>query len=163
MRSICQLRLAKLTVLSRIWDPATNSVISEAFNSTTNLFCSGHAFIHDDRLLVTGGHLGADGRGEPDANFFDSITGAGSSEKLKAWAARMKAKDGWTLVTGEKAEMDRLLKVLTGDASGNKTHSPLLLIGNEATKVWTEARAFENPTKLIQQIDRVSGAAAATP
>src|SRR5919205_4111277 len=31
-------------------------------------------------------------------------------KKLKAWATRLKAKDGWTLVTGEKAEMDRLLK-----------------------------------------------------
>ena len=78
-------------------------------------------------------------------------------EKLKAWAARMKAKDGWTLVTGEKAEMDRLLKVLTGGASGPRTHSPLLLIGNEAKNVWTEAYALENPARLIQQIDRLSG------
>jgi protein SCO1/2 len=83
-------------------------------------------------------------------------------EKLKAWAARLKAKDGWTLVTGEKAEMDRLLKVLRGGASGNRTHSPLLLIGNEAKNVWTEAYASENPAKLIQQIDRVS-AGIATP
>jgi hypothetical protein len=64
---------------SYVWDPATNSVISEAFNGTTNLFCSGHAFIHDGRLLVTGGHLGADLRGEPDANFYDWNTGAWSS------------------------------------------------------------------------------------
>jgi protein SCO1/2 len=77
-------------------------------------------------------------------------------EKLKAWAARLKAKDSWTLVTGEKAEMDRLLKVLTGGVSGNKVHEPLLLIGNEATNVWTQAYAYENPAKLIQQIDRVS-------
>jgi hypothetical protein len=62
-----------------VWDPATNSVTSEAFNGTTNLFCSGHAFIHDGRLLVTGGHLGADGRGEPDANFYDWNTGAWSA------------------------------------------------------------------------------------
>jgi protein SCO1 len=81
-------------------------------------------------------------------------------EKLKAWATRLKAKDGWTLVTGEKAEMDRLLKVLTGDPTGQKTHSPLLLIGNEATNVWTDSYAFESPAKLIQQIDRVSGPAA---
>lgn len=79
-------------------------------------------------------------------------------EKLKAWSARLKAKEGWTMVTGEKSEMDRLLKVLTGGVSGNKVHEPLLLIGNEATNVWTEAYATENPAKLIQQIDRVSGA-----
>lgn len=79
-------------------------------------------------------------------------------KKLKAWAARLKAKDGWTLVTGEKEEMDRLLKVLTGDASGIKTHSPLLLIGNEPKNIWAESYSFENPLKLIQQIDRVSSA-----
>jgi protein SCO1/2 len=78
-------------------------------------------------------------------------------EKLKAWATRLKAKEGWTLVTGEKAEMDQLLKVLTGDASGIKTHSPLLLIGNEPKNVWAESYAFESPAKLILQIDRVSG------
>jgi protein SCO1/2 len=82
-------------------------------------------------------------------------------EKLKAWGARLKAKDGWTMVTGEKAEMDRLLKVLTGGVSGNKTHEPLLLIGNEATNVWKESYAYESPARIIQQIDRVSGAAAA--
>lgn len=80
-------------------------------------------------------------------------------EKLKAWATRLKAKDGWTLVTGEKAEIDQLLRVLTGDPSGNKTHSPLLLIGNEAKDVWAEGYAFESAAKLIQQIDRVSAVA----
>jgi protein SCO1 len=82
-------------------------------------------------------------------------------EKLKAWGARLKAKEGWTMVTGEKAEMDRLLKVLTGGVSGNKTHEPLLLIGNEATNVWKESYAYESPARIIQQIDRVSGAAVA--
>ncbi len=80
-------------------------------------------------------------------------------EKLKAWGARLKAKEGWTMVTGEKAEMDRLLKVLIGGVSGNKLHEPTLLIGNEATNVWTENYAYESPAKLIQQIDRVRGAA----
>ena len=78
-------------------------------------------------------------------------------EKLKAWGARLKAKEDWTMVTGEKAEMDRLLKVLTGGVSGNKTHEPLLLIGNEAKNIWTQTYAYESPAKIIQQIDRVSG------
>ena len=54
---------------ARIWDPA-----SEGFTpvplSTTNLFCSGHAFLPDGRLLVTGGHI-VDGVGPPDVNIFD--------------------------------------------------------------------------------------------
>ena len=37
------------------------------------LFCSGHAFLSDGRLLVTGGHL-SDDHGLPDANIFDAAT-----------------------------------------------------------------------------------------
>jgi Domain of unknown function (DUF1929)/Glyoxal oxidase N-terminus len=62
-----------------VWDPASNSVISEPFNSTTNVFCSGHAFIHDGRLLVTGGQVGEDFKGEEEANFYDWNTNAWST------------------------------------------------------------------------------------
>ena len=47
-----------------------------------------------------------------------------------------------------------------GGVSGNKVHEPLLLIGNEATNVWTESYAYENPARIIDQIDRVSAATA---
>jgi hypothetical protein len=47
------------------------------FNSTTNLFCSGHSFLPDGRLLVTGGHEKAsvspftEGLGDKSVNLFD--------------------------------------------------------------------------------------------
>jgi protein SCO1/2 len=78
--------------------------------------------------------------------------------RLKEWATRMHAKPGWTLVTGDKAEIDRLLKVMTGDPSGQATHSPLLLIGNESKGSWIEAYAFDNPVRLVQQIDEMVNA-----
>jgi hypothetical protein len=56
------------------FDPVTNSFVSFPFNSTTNLFCSGHSFLPDGRLLVAGGHQGADGIGEPHTNIFDPAT-----------------------------------------------------------------------------------------
>ncbi|HEX8721851.1 MAG TPA: galactose oxidase-like domain-containing protein [Pyrinomonadaceae bacterium] len=59
-----------------VWDPASNSVISEPFNSTQNVFCGGHAFFHDGRLLATGGHKAADSRGELGASFYDWNTNA---------------------------------------------------------------------------------------
>jgi hypothetical protein len=49
-------------------------------NYTTNLFCSGHSFMPDGRLLVTGGHNRYDpapdieGIGEDDVNIFDYNT-----------------------------------------------------------------------------------------
>lgn len=57
-----------------VWDPATGGYSSFPWNSTTNLFCSGHTFLPDGRLLVTGGHKEFDGVGEPHTNLFDPNT-----------------------------------------------------------------------------------------
>ena len=35
------------------------------------MFCSGHTFLADGRLMVIGGHLGRDGWGEPRCEMFD--------------------------------------------------------------------------------------------
>jgi Domain of unknown function (DUF1929) len=53
---------------------ANMGFMSFPFNGTTNLFCSGHAFLPDGRLLVTGGHKQFDGIGEPHTNFYDANT-----------------------------------------------------------------------------------------
>ena len=55
----------------QIWDPATGGFTAAA--SASRLFCSGHAFLADGRLLVTGGHI-SDHHGLPDANIFDAPT-----------------------------------------------------------------------------------------
>lgn len=58
------------STVTRVWNPATNAFISVT-NPTTNLFCSGHSFLPDGRLLVSGGHLGVF-LGEEHTNIFDS-------------------------------------------------------------------------------------------
>jgi hypothetical protein len=40
-------------------------------NTRTNMFCAGHSYLPDGRLLVIGGHLGRDGWGEPHTDIFD--------------------------------------------------------------------------------------------
>jgi hypothetical protein len=56
----------------QVWDPATGQFT--AAPSTTMLFCSGHSFMGDGRLLVTGGHI-SEHHGLPDANIFDPVSG----------------------------------------------------------------------------------------
>lgn len=56
-----------------VWDPVADTQTA-VFNDHTNLFCSGHAFLGDGRLLVTGGHHDANGAGEPHTNVFDYRT-----------------------------------------------------------------------------------------
>jgi hypothetical protein len=60
----------------QVWDPSTGS-FSEA-SLTTELFCSGHAFLPDGRLLVVGGHHD-DLEGLPDVNLFQRSTSSWSS------------------------------------------------------------------------------------
>jgi galactose oxidase len=47
-------------------------------NTTTNMFCSGHAFLPDGRLMVLGGHEGRNGFGSEDVNILESsLDGSG--------------------------------------------------------------------------------------
>jgi galactose oxidase-like protein/Kelch motif protein len=52
----------------QIWDPAGGAFTPAPI--ATDIFCAGHAFLADGRLLVAGGHI-SDNHGLPDANLFD--------------------------------------------------------------------------------------------
>ena len=58
-------------------------------------------------------------------------------ERLKAWGAKFKAGPGWTFVTGEKQEMDKLLNALGAAVSKREDHTPAMIIGNDSKGVWT--------------------------
>jgi galactose oxidase len=51
-----------------VWNPANGSFTAVPVSSW--IFCSGHTFLSDGRLLVAGGHI-SDDHGLPDANIFD--------------------------------------------------------------------------------------------
>jgi protein SCO1/2 len=74
-------------------------------------------------------------------------------QRLKLWGERFHAKSGWTLVTGKKTEMDRLLVALTGDPSGLRDHSAIALMGNYDKGVWIRADALDDPMRLIKSLD----------
>lgn len=58
-----------------LYDPANGSF--KALPAGANLFCSGHAFLPDGRLLVAGGHI-SDNHGIPDGHLFNPSTQAWS-------------------------------------------------------------------------------------
>src|SRR5437763_1322194 len=58
---------------SELWHPATNTVTSTAA-SGANIFCSGHAFLPDGRLLVAGGHV-SNWVGLPSAYIYSPFNG----------------------------------------------------------------------------------------
>jgi galactose oxidase len=53
-----------------VWDPESGR-FDKLNNPDADLFCSGHTLLPDGTLLVAGGHLNQDGRGEKAVSFFD--------------------------------------------------------------------------------------------
>ncbi|HEV2843409.1 MAG TPA: SCO family protein [Thermoanaerobaculia bacterium] len=79
--------------------------------------------------------------------------GTDTPERLKAWSQKFGAGQGWTLVTGDRAEITRLLKALGVYTANIGDHSPLVLIGNDARRQWTRAYGLAAPAKLAELID----------
>lgn len=75
--------------------------------------------------------------------------------RLKAWSEKFKAAEGWTLVTGNKQDIDNLLKSLGGFSARIEDHSPTVLIGNDERGVWTRAYGLAPPAKLLEVIEGV--------
>jgi len=65
-----------------VWDPASGDFT--AVPSPALLFCAGHSFLPDGRLLVTGGHI-TDHHGLPAATIFHYETNSWSVEPPMSW------------------------------------------------------------------------------
>jgi cytochrome oxidase Cu insertion factor (SCO1/SenC/PrrC family) len=69
-------------------------------------------------------------------------------ERLNSFAQKFGAKPGWTFVTGNKQDIDRLLKALGAYASEPTAHSPMILIGNEPAQFWTRTYGLARPSTI---------------
>ena len=70
-------------------------------------------------------------------------------ERLKAWGAKFKAGDGWTFVTGEKQEIDKLLNALGASVSRREDHSPTVIVGNDLKGVWTRTYGLAKSAQIV--------------
>jgi cytochrome oxidase Cu insertion factor (SCO1/SenC/PrrC family) len=77
-------------------------------------------------------------------------------ERLKAWAAKFGSGPGWTLVTGDAAQVRRLLDAFGVSAASPAEHTPLVFVGNDATGEWTRAYGLAPPAKIAELIDHAS-------
>jgi protein SCO1/2 len=85
--------------------------------------------------------------------------GMDTPERLKRWSDRFHAKPGWTLVTGARADVEQLLRALGAYTPDKFTHSPLVVVGDDARGVWTRGNGLQGPAALAAMIDHVRGRA----
>jgi hypothetical protein len=63
---------------AQLWDPANPGAGFAALGKTYRIFCSGHTFLPDGRLLITGGTISGT-QGDPRAVIFDPLTNGWSA------------------------------------------------------------------------------------
>lgn len=80
--------------------------------------------------------------------------------QLKAWSKRYNVQPGWTLVTGEVTEMNKLLKPFTGNSAGGGMHLPAIFIANDRTALWTSATGVFAPADLLRGVNYIVSDAA---
>lgn len=73
-------------------------------------------------------------------------------ERLLAFASKFKAEPGWTFVTGEKSEIDALLRALGVAVTDKNDHTPMILVGNDVNDYWTRTYGLASPTTLVTLI-----------
>lgn len=76
-------------------------------------------------------------------------------ERLKAWSRKFGARPGWTLVTGKKDEIVRLLKALNAYSPDYVNHQPVTIVGNDATGTWKRSYGFTSATKLAGMLEEI--------
>jgi len=78
--------------------------------------------------------------------------GTDTPERLYDFAAKFRAGPGWTFVTGEKSDIDALLRAFGVYFSDRNDHTPIVLIGNDETGQWTRIYGLSPPSTIAQAI-----------
>lgn len=82
-------------------------------------------------------------------------------ERLKAWGAKFHAGEGWTFVTGDKPQVDELLRALGASSARREDHSPTVLIGDPNGN-WTRTYGLAKSSQLVEIINEaITGKTAA--
>ena len=82
-------------------------------------------------------------------------------ERLRTWGAQFGAKPGWTLVTGDKTEMDRLSNALGVDTASPANHSAMVLIVNDKAALWKRVYGLGSTAALTRNIEQMIAATSA--
>jgi protein SCO1/2 len=75
-----------------------------------------------------------------------------SPARLKKHALKLKAKPGWTFLTGRKNDVDNVLKGLDAYAPDIYNHPPTVFVGDGKKNVWKRLYGFPSAEKIMAVI-----------
>ena len=74
-------------------------------------------------------------------------------ERLEHHAMHHKAKPGWSFLTGEKSDVNRLLKAVEVYSPDILDHPPTVFVVDGRRGVWTRLYGFPPPAKITEVLD----------
>ena len=77
-------------------------------------------------------------------------------ERLRKWSAQFGPSRNWTLLTGPKPDVDRLLKALSLFNPDINSHSPVVILGNGITGEWSRGDGLTHPEQLATALTKVA-------
>jgi protein SCO1 len=75
---------------------------------------------------------------------------------LKTYADAYKARPGWYFLTGQKSDIDLVLRKVGGFVNDKNDHTTLLMIGNVETGQWVKAFAMTKPAEIAEAIIKIA-------
>jgi protein SCO1/2 len=78
-----------------------------------------------------------------------------SPARLKAFARKMEAREGWQWLTGEKPAVDRVLEGLGVPTPDVADHPTVVLVGDGRTGRWMRLFGFPSPDEILAQVERL--------
>jgi protein SCO1 len=80
-----------------------------------------------------------------------------TAARMKDWGEKFHIGPGWTLVSGNPAEVDTLLKSLGLSVPLPQRHQSALMVGSAATG-WVRISSWSSPEKLVKLAESMSSA-----
>src|SRR5690242_2580085 len=74
---------------------------------------------------------------------------------LKAYSQRLNARPGWYFLTGDKENVELVLRKLGQYVDAKQDHLNIFIIGNERTGLWKKAFGLAQSEELIKVVDSV--------
>lgn len=78
--------------------------------------------------------------------------------RLKAYADRHRAQDGWIWLTGDKSQVDQVLTGLGAYAPRFEDHPAMVLVGDGRSGTWIRFFGFPGPDQILAAVDELTAA-----
>ena len=78
--------------------------------------------------------------------------------RLKAYADKMRAGDGWVWLTGEKQAVDGVLEQLGAYSPNFEDHPAVVLVGDAASGDWARFLGFPSASQIVAKVNQLSAA-----